>query len=163
VLPLLVVLTAGCAGYKLGPTLSRQAGALSIQVNPFENKTLEPRLSEPVTLALRRQLQQDGTYKLNTAQDGDVIVTGTIVEYLRSPVAFVPRDTLTPQEYQIRIVAHVTARERASGRVLLDRRVTGRTSLFVGPDLTSAERQAIPLAADDLARNATTLIVDGAW
>jgi hypothetical protein len=160
---LLAVWWCGCAGYQLGPTMGRQAGSLSIRVTPFQNKTLEPRLIDPVTQALRRRLQQDGTYKLDTASDADVIVTGIILDYTRSAVAFNPNDTLTPQEYQVRITAQITARERASGRVLLDRKVTGRTSLFVGADLTSEERQAIPLAADDLAQNATTLIVDGEW
>jgi hypothetical protein len=159
----LAILLIGCAGYQLGPTMGRQAGTLTIRVTPFQNKTIEPRLIEPITHALRRRLQQDGTYKLDTSGDADVIVTGTILDYSRSAVAFNPNDTLTPQEYQIRITAQVTARERISGRVLLDRKVTGRTSLFVGADLTSEERQAIPLAADDLAQNATTLIVDGEW
>jgi hypothetical protein len=33
----------------------------------------------------------------------------------------------------------------------------------VGNDLTSAERQALPLAADDLARSITALLADGTW
>ena len=39
----------------------------------------------------------------------------------------------------------------------------GRTTLRVGSDLTSSERQAIPLAAEDLARHVTSLLVDGEW
>ena len=154
---------SGCAGYRLGPTMERQAGGLSIQVNPFANQTLEPRLSESVTLSLRKQLQQDGTYRLDTGKAGDIIVEGSILEYDRSEVSFVPSDTLTPQDYRVRILAHVTARERASGRVLLDRNVSGRTTLRVGSDLTSSERQAIPLAAEDLARQITSLLADGEW
>jgi hypothetical protein len=41
--------------------------------------------------------------------------------------------------------------------------VSGRTTLRAGPDLTSSERQAIPLAAADLARHVTSLLVDGEW
>ena len=40
--------------------------------------------------------------------------------------------------------AKVTATERDTGRVLLDREVGGRTTIRIGPDLTSAERQAVP-------------------
>jgi hypothetical protein len=166
-LPAATVLAAlilcGCAGYRVGPTMERQAGGLSIQVNPFANQTLEPRLSDAVTLSMRRQLQQDGTFRLNTGHDGDIIVSGTIVDYERSEMSVVPKDTLTPQDYRVRITAQVTARERGSGRVLLDRKVSGRTALRVGPDLTSSERQAVPLAADDLARQVTSLLVDGEW
>jgi len=160
---LLVVLLTGCAGYQLGPTGGRQAGGLTIQVNPIFNKTVEPRLSEAVGVALRKRLQQDGTYRLNTSGEGDIIVNGTILEYRRSEVSFVPDDTLTPQDYQVQIIAQITARERVGGRVILDRKVMGRTTLRVGPDLTSSERQAIPLAAEDLARNAASLIVDREW
>jgi hypothetical protein len=160
---LAALMFCGCAGYELGPTGGRRAGGLSVQVNPFENKTLEPRLSDAVTDSLRRQLQQDGTYHLDTAQTGDIIVTGAITDYVRSGVSFVPKDTLTPQDYRVRITAHVIARERAGGRVILDRKVQGTTILRVGPDLPSVERQAIPLAAEDLARHATSLLVDGTW
>jgi hypothetical protein len=160
---ILALLLAGCAGYELGPTLGRQAGGQSVQVNPFANQTLEPRLSDAATLALRKRLQQDGTFRLNTGTDGDIIVNGTITDYVRSEVSFVPRDTLTPQDYRVTLVARITARERASGKVLLDRSVSGQSTLRVGSDLTSAERQAIPLAAEDLARNATSLLVEGSW
>src|SRR5437899_4621330 len=40
------VLVAGCAGYHLGSTNGVPAGERSVQVNPFLNQTLEPRLSD---------------------------------------------------------------------------------------------------------------------
>ena len=39
----------GCAGYRLGPTGGFAAGEKSIQVMPFSNQTLEPRLTDAVT------------------------------------------------------------------------------------------------------------------
>ena len=41
------------------------------------------------------------------------------------------------------------------GKVIADRVIKGNTALRAGPDLTSAERQAMPLLADDIARKAT--------
>ena len=160
---LLAVLLNGCAGYQLGPTNGLHAGEHSIQVNPFGNHTTEPRLSATVTTSIRKQLQQDGTYRLDTGNEGNIVVNGTIVEYDRSSLSFQPRDILTPRDYRIRIVADVTARERNSGKVVLDRRVAGHTTVRIGADLNSAERQAIPLLAEDLARNVTALLVDGQW
>ncbi len=157
------VLSGGCAGYQLGPTNGLHSGARSVQVNPFGNQTMEPRLTDAVTSSLRKNLQKDGTYRLNTSNDGDLIVTGAIVQYNRTQLSFQPTDVLTPREYRIIITAQVTARERFSGKVVLDRRVSGRSALFVGQDLPSAERQALPLAADDLAKNITGLLVDGEW
>ncbi len=111
----------------------------------------------------RWRLQHDGTYRLNTRQDGDIILSGSIVEYDRSHLSFQPTDIVTPRDYWLRLRAHVTAQERASGRVLLDREVVGHTTLRVTPDLASAERQAVPLAAEDLARNIAALLTEGAW
>ena len=159
------LLTAGFTGcaYRLGPTNGERAGARSVQVNPFENKTIEPRLIEAVTFALRKQVQQDGTYKLNSHDEGDIIVSGAIVNYERRPISFQSRDAITPRDYRLTITAHVTARERATGKVLLNKSVNGHSDIRIGPDLASAEREALPLVAADLARNTTALLVDGTW
>src|SRR5687768_18604188 len=71
-------LLTGCAGYQLGPTNGTPAGSRSIQVNLFRNDTWEPRLTDPVATSLRRWIQRDGTYRLATHGDGDIIVDGVI-------------------------------------------------------------------------------------
>jgi hypothetical protein len=153
----------GCAGYQLGPTNGERSGTRSVQINPFLNKTIEPRLSEWVTSSVRKQIQKDGTFRLNTHDEGDIIVTGTITAFDRSGISFQPTDVITPRDYWLSLIAHVTARERISGKVLLDRNVAGHTTMRVGADLSSAERQAAPLLADDLGRNITALLADGTW
>jgi len=158
-----VLLAVGCGGYKLGPTNGEIARARSIQVMPFQNQTLEPRLTDYTTHSLRKRLQQDGTYSLDTKDEGDIILTGVITHFRRSELSFQPRDVLTVRDYQLFLTAEVKAVERSSGKVLLNRAVTGRTTLRVGTDLASAERQAVPLLTDDLARNVTSLLTDGTW
>jgi hypothetical protein len=160
---LLALGLTGCAGYRLGPTNGATAGAKSVQVVPFSNQTMEPRLGEAVTAQMRRELQRDGTYHLTSRDDGDIIVSGVIVTYLRIPLAFQPTDALTVTDYGVKLVAQVTARERSSGKVILNERVVGSTLVIVGSDLTSAERQALPLLAADFAKNATARLVQGAW
>src|SRR5919198_2674409 len=56
----LVLGLSGCAGYRFGPVHPELTAGKSIQVNFFENRTLEPRLVEAVNPALRKSLQQDG-------------------------------------------------------------------------------------------------------
>ena len=153
----------GCLGYRLGPTNGEVAGGRSIQVNPFVNKTAEPRLSDALNNALRKNLQNDGTYRLETREEGDIIVTGTITRYHRVHLSFEPKDVLTVRDYNIFLTAHVTARDRLTDKILLEQDITGRTILRVGTDLPSAERQALPLLAEDLARNITSRLVDGDW
>lgn len=156
-------LLVGCAGYRLGPTNGTVAGEKSIEIRPFANDTLEPRLVDPVTSTLRRSIQQDGTYRLATDGAADVVVTGTLVGYKRGELGFQPNDTLTVRDYFIELTARVVAVERGTGRTNLNRTVTGRTTIRVGSDLASSERQAAPILAADLARNITSLLVDGAW
>lgn len=156
-------LLTGCAGYQLGPTNGSIAGSKSIEVAQFENQTFEPRLSAPVILALRKSLQRDGTFRLETRGGGDIVLSGALVRYDRDALSFQPRDILTARDFEIRLLAKVTAVERTSGKILLDREILGRTTLRGGVDLASAERQAVPLLADDLARNITSLLVDGEW
>jgi hypothetical protein len=156
-------LFAGCAGYQLGPANGAVAGEKSIEVLPFNNQTLQPRLGDSLTQALREELQTDGTFHLTARDPGDVVVTGVVTSYSRSGVSFLNTDAATPQDYRIDITAHVTARERASGRLLLDKDVTGQTLVPVTSDLADAERQALPLLAQDLARNITGLLTEGAW
>jgi hypothetical protein len=160
---LLLGLFCGCAGYKMGPTNGLPAGAKSIQVNLFQNQTVEPRLIEAVSSALRKQLQQDGTYRLATQADGDIVVNGAIVRFERAGLSYQPGDILTVRDYSLYIVARIVAKERGTGKVLLDREISGRTTIRAGSNLSSSERQAIPMIAEDLARNATSLLVDGQW
>lgn len=154
---------SACAGYHLGPTDGLVAGGKSIRVNVFANQTLQPRLGDAATTALRRSIQADGTYRLSTGEEADVIVTGTITRYVRHELSWVPNDVLTVSDYRVSVTAHVIAREAATGRILLDQDATGYTLVRVGSDLNSAERQALPLLAEDLARNVTSLLVNGGW
>ncbi len=70
---------------------------------------------------------------------------------------------LTVRDYHLVMVAEIKATDAATGKTLLQRPIGGRTSIRVGADLASAERQAIPLLAADVARNAVALLVDGTW
>ena len=153
----------GCAGYRLGPTNGLAAGEKSIQVNPFPNQTLEPRLTDAVTQQLRKALQRDGTYQLATHGDGDIVVSGSLTRYTRNEVTLASQDILTVRDYQLVLTAHVTALEHSTGKLLLDQSVSGYTLIRVGADLTSTEREALPVLAADLARNITALLVEGKW
>jgi hypothetical protein len=156
------VLSAGCAGYRLGPVNGVVAGAKTIEIVPFNNQTLQPRLGEAVTQALRERMQTDGTYRLATRGPGDIVVTGVITSYSRDGVSYLRSDIATPESYRVKITAIVTA--RTADKLLLDRRsVSGFTLVQSGTDLANAERQSVPLLAEDLARTITGLLTEGSW
>jgi len=159
----LAILLTGCAGYNLGPAGGQTSGSRTVQVDPFVNKTLVPRLSDYVMNSLRKNLSQDGAYRLDTHGDGDVVLSGEITAYTRTPISVQSTDVLTAVDYEITMTAQITARERATGKIIFQKPVTGKTTLRAGADLNSAERESIPMLTDDLARKATSLLVDGTW
>lgn len=160
---LMAGLLCGCAGYKLGPVGGEVAGDKSIQVNPFKNQTIEPRLGEAVTSAVRKRIQTDGTFKLDTGGTGDIILNGVITEYNRSPASYQPNDLISVRDYYVEMKVEITAVERSTGKVICNKTVTGRTVLNVGNDLSSSERQSLPIIAEDIARKVVSLLAEGGW
>jgi hypothetical protein len=154
---------AGCAGYRLGPTYGLEAQTKSVQISPFANQTLEPRLTDTVTTQLRSELQRDGTYQLASHGEGDIIVTGTLTRYDRAEVTLASQDILTVRDFRLTLTAQITARERSTGKIIFKQAISGHTLIRVGNDLTSAERQGMPLLADDLAKQVTAMLVEGKW
>lgn len=159
----LALLVSGCAGYRLGPSNGQRAGDRTVQVVPFTNRTLEPRLSDAATSALRKEIQREGTFELATDVPGEVVVTGEIIRYDRGEISFLASDVVTARDYRVSFTAHVIARDRLTGKTLLDRDLTGTALMRVGSDLPSVERQTLPSIAADLARQITAVLADGTW
>jgi len=162
--PVLVALAlSGCAGYRLGSVNGDAAGEKTVEVQPFNNQTLQPRLGDAITQGLRERLQTDGTYRLVTREAGDLVVSGVIRLYEREGLGNLNKDFSTIQNYRVCVTVHVAVHDRVSGKLLLDRDVKGHTLVNVGPDFASSEQQAAPLLAADLAQNLTELLTEGAW
>ena len=160
---LLLWTLTGCAGYHLGAVNGEVAGNQTIEVLPFNNQTLQPRLGDAVTQALRERFQVDATYRLVTSSPGDVVVSGVIRNYQREGLGYLNNDASTPQNYRVDATVHVVVRDRITGKLMLERDVKGHTLVNVGQDLASSERQAAPLLAADLAQNIAALITEGTW
>lgn len=159
----LLVLASGCASYRLGVATPLIPAGYSIQVGLFQNATPQPGLSESVNGSIRRELHRDGTFELAGADDCDVLLTGNITAYRRSPVSFRPKDTLSVRDFVVELSTQVKVTEKPSGKLLVDRVITSRTAVRLGDDLASAERQALPLLSSDLAKRTVALLAEGEW
>ena len=159
----LISALSGCVGYTAGPTNGAIAGARTVGVGFFKNETLEPRLVVAVNRALKRNLQQDGTFELETSGNADLLVTGELTNFLREGVSYTPGDILTVQDYHLQLTTKFKVIDRLTGEVIMQREITGSSIVRAGDDLTARQRQAVPLIADQIARQATSLIVDGDW
>lgn len=151
---------AGCA-YQLGPTNDQVAGARTIAVEYFPNESLEPQLSDLVNTAVRREFQKDGTFRLASRGDADIVVTGKIIQYGRVPVGSRRNDVLTPTDYDVRITARVKAMR--GGQTVYEGEVSGTAQVVFNSDLNNAERENNPVAAENLARNLVSAIANGDW
>jgi len=158
----------GCAGYTVGaikPTPMKQVTKLAVQ--SFKNDTLEPRLEMLVANTLIKQLQQDGTYQIVDEKNADALLTGSITELDRRPARSVSGNVLLAREYTLTMRARYVVTKKDGGQELASRSVTGATSFFVSgssaiqADVNNDERQAIPLAAEDLAVRLVSQISEG--
>lgn len=156
------LLLTGCLGYHLGPVKpSVLRDVHVIAVPTFENKTLLPRIEVLITDSVIKQLQQDGTYRVANENNADAILKAEITEISRAPARSVRGNVLATTEFNL--IMHVKYKlETSSGTVLMpSAEVVGTTSFFVGTDVTTDERQALPLAAEELAIHLVTQLSEG--
>jgi hypothetical protein len=161
-------LFAGCAGYTVGPikpTLMKNVQRVCVK--NFKNDTLEPRMSALLANALIKQIQADGTYEVTDEGRADAIIDGTLNEIQRRPARSLRANVLQTREYVLYLRARYRVTNARTGVVIEERNVNGTTSFFVSsPNLLTAdsnqdERQAIPLAAEDMAIRITSLVSEG--
>lgn len=167
-----VVLTlcgfAGCAGYTVGPVKPKRLREVqTIAVPSFRNETLEPRIEALLASAVIKQIQQDGTYRIASESEADAILDCTIEEIQRRPARSVRGNVLQTREYTLNLRGRYRVLDRATGAELDGRTFDGRTSFFVtgtnniAADVNQDERQAIPLAAEDMAVRLVAQISEG--
>lgn len=165
---LAVASLGGCAGYTVGPIKPTPMKTVArIHVKNFTNDTLEPRVEVLFTNLLIKQLQQDGTYEITDESRADAILQVNLSEIERRPARSLRGNVLQTREYLLNLRARYKVTKADTGVVLDERGVVGSTSFFVtGENLISAdsnqdERQALPLAAEDLAIRITSLVSEG--
>jgi Lipopolysaccharide-assembly len=157
-----VTLLSGCAGYTLGPIQpSFMKGMHKLAVPIFDNKTYEPQVQTLVTDTFIKQIQQDGTYEITGLDQADVEIHGTIFAVTRVKARSVIGNVLASSQFNLQVQIRVQVINTHTGIVIGQRDVTGQTTFFVGNDLPTQERQAIPLAAEDAAVQAASFLSEG--
>jgi len=154
---------SGCAGYRVGNTSGRDLqGVRSVYVPVAKNTSLEPDLQMTVTNAVIRRFNSDGTLEVNQNSNSDSELDLVITNVQHTAVRSSTTDILVTAQYQLTIQATATYVNRRLGRKIFENvSVTGSTTFFTQSDIQEGERQALPLAAEDLANNAVKLITEG--
>ena len=161
----------GCLGYHIGPVKPYYLRDVhTIAVPTFTNRTLVPRIEVLVTDTVIKQLQQDGTYQITNGDKADATLTGEIYRITRAPARSVQGNVLLTTEFSLVLVVRSSVAGRDGKPLVPPNDAIGSTTFFVSSaatqnitsgDVTSDERQALPLATEDLASRLVTQISEG--
>lgn len=158
----LALLLSGCAGYRIGevkPNYLKDVHSIAIPM--FKNGTFLPRIEGLVTNTVIKQFQQDGTYRIANEDQADAVLRCTITTVGRNPARSVRGNVLATTEFNLGIALSYTLVGRDGKTLTGPGVVTGTTSFFVGSDVTTEERQALPLAAEDMAVRLVSQLSEG--
>lgn len=165
----------GCLGYHIGPVKPYYLKDVhSIAVPTFKNDTLIPRIESLVTGTVIKQFQQDGTFQIANEKYADAIVKGEITRISRSPARSVRGNVLATTEFNLTMRVHYRLVGKDDKPLGPAGDAVGTTSFFVSGanseggvnnnqigDVTADERQALPLAAEELATRLVSQLSEG--
>ena len=158
----LAVSLGGCAGYRIGEIKPQYLKDVhSIAVPTFKNNTFIPRIEALVTNTVIKQFQQDGTFRITNEAQADAILRCTITSVGRNPARSVRGNVLATTEFNLGLLVTYTLVGRDGKPLTGPTGVSGTTSFFVGSDVTTEERQALPLAAEDMAVRLVSQLSEG--
>jgi Lipopolysaccharide-assembly len=156
------VTLSGCLGYHVGPVKPYYLRDVhTIAVPTFKNRTLVPRIEVLVTDTVIKQLQQDGTFQVASDGNANAILTGEIFRVDRSPARSVRGNVLATTEFNLALAVKYTLTGQDGTLLAPPFQVVGTTSFFVSTDVTTDERQALPLATEDLATRLVSQLSEG--
>ena len=152
----------GCAGYRIGEVKPKYLSAVhSIAVPTFSNKTYLPRIEVLMTDTVIKQLQQDGTFQITSNDKADAVLKAEIRSMVRNPARSVRGNVLATTEFNLTLIVRYTLTGRDGKVIVGPVDVGGTTSFFVGSDVATDQRQALPLAAEDLAVHLASQLSEG--
>jgi hypothetical protein len=162
---------SGCLGYHIGPVKPYYLRDVhTIAVPTFKNRTLVPRVEVLVTDTVIKQLQQDGTFQIARGNEADATLTGEVSRITRLPARSVRGNVLATTEFALVLSVRYSLTGRNGQPLAPPNEAVGTTSFFVSNsnnttnnngDVTTDERQALPLATEDLATRLVTQLSEG--
>jgi hypothetical protein len=152
----------GCFGYQIGPVKPYALKEVhTLAVPTFKNQTLIPRIEALVTDTVIKQFQQDGTYKIVNEKEADAVLKAEITHISRSPARSLRGNVLATTEFNLSIRVHYRLLGRDGQALGTPGEAVGTTSFFVGTDVVTDERQALPLATEELATRLVSQLSEG--
>jgi Lipopolysaccharide-assembly len=152
----------GCAGYTLGPTPpTYMRGVHRVAVPILKNASITPDIQTVATTTVIKQIQEDGTYEVTGVDQADAVVVGTITSVTRTKSRSLQGNVLASAEFTLRVIINFRIERPNTGQLMNQRNIEGDTSFFVGNDIFTQEREAIPLAIQDAAVQFVSFLSEG--
>ena len=159
---LLGLFLSGCSGYHLGPAKPAYLRDVhTIAVPMFRNATLLPRVESLVSSSVIKRLQQDGTFRIADESQADATLKGDVLSVGRAPARSLRENVLATTEFNLVLRVRYTLTGKDGKTLAGPAEATGSTSFFVGDDVVADERQALPLAAEELAGRLASQLSEG--
>ena len=156
ILVVALISVCGCMGYKAGTLLPGHVKTVSVPI--FKNSSGEPNIEATATNAVINKINIDGTLKV-VEEEADSLLTCKIIGFRRRPLRY---GSGRPDEYRVIVTAEATFTDLTQNQPFWSqKKITGRTDFLVQGNLPASEREAIPDALDDLARNIVEQVVEG--
>ena len=152
----------GCLGYHIGPVKPYYLRDVhTVAVPTFKNHTLLPHIEVLVTDTVIKQLQQDGTFQIAKGGDADATLTAEIIRINRVPARSVRGNVLATVEFSLAMSVRYSVIGRDGTQLVGSAEATGTTTFFVSSDPATDERQALPLATENLATQLVSQLSEG--
>ena len=163
VLPLVLFLLSSCAGYRLGGSKPEAlAHVQKLHVPLAKNLTQTPRAGAYVTNGVVDALVQDGTYRLGTADDSDARLEIELYTIKYSALRTAEINRLRPEELTMTVILRWKVLDGRDPLKILDSGTSsGRTNLFVDPNLQTAQQSAISDAIRRASISLAARLADG--
>jgi len=126
---LLAVLVLAACGYHLAGTgTAVPEGARTIRIERFTNRTRETGLDVHLHRAVEDEFRRQGTLRVVTEGDADLVLSGTIRRFTSVPVAFSATDEAVQYQGIMQVSLRLT--ERESGHVLFENKLLQESQDF---------------------------------
>ena len=145
--------------------------AKSIYVELFSNdtyrksktdKTFRKDIDNVLTDELMKKLMQDGSLKVTSKDNADLMLEGRVVYYCKDPLRYASITSDLVDEYRITIRAVFTLTDLRTNKVLIkDEEVYRVKDYYVSGTSMSTEDSAVKQASEDLAKYIIIKVVEG--
>ncbi len=154
-------LQPGCVGYRLGSSLPPDMRSIFIPM--FVNESQEPLIEVESTNATIAEFQRDGTLRIAAEDIADLVLECKLLSVTLDPLRYSKTDRSQPNEYRLSLNALIVLKRAGSNRVVSRQSLVGESTFVFTGNLAGSKRNAIPEAAEDLAKRIVESVVETWW